>query len=342
VRQITTLLNGRFAGSRKVAKATSPSYIELRVPPAFREDPFHYLALVRHLYLPQRPGFAEDRARKLAEEIIQPDAPYPDIALAWEGIGRTILPIVQELYTHEREQVRVYAAIAGLRMGDDVAVEVLSQTAGDDASELRLTAIDVMGRAGKSLRAAGALRRLLDDPDPRIRVEAYEALLARGDRVVRSEKVGERGFWLDRVPSAAGNLVYVRRTGTARIALLGSRLRCGTPVFYRDRNKMITISGDLGDEDLTLVRRTPFGGRQSPPLPGPKNLGELIHMLGDDPQVRSRTDVHGLALDYSTIARTLNELSLAGAVNAEFMLQTTSVRDMFGSLSNAGRAESDL
>ncbi|MCB9849406.1 MAG: flagellar basal body P-ring protein FlgI [Phycisphaerales bacterium] len=342
VRQIASTINERFAGGRKVAKATSPSYVELRVPEAYHDDPFHFLALVRHLYLPQRPGFDELRARQLADELAEPGASHPDIALAWEGLGRTVLPVVQKLYTDKKEVVRFYAAVTGLRLGDNVAVEVLAAVALDEGSSLRLTAIDELAHARDSARAAGVLRQMLDDPDPRIRVEAYEGLLARGDRVIRSEQVGDSNFMLDRVPSAAGNLIYVRRTGGQRIALLGSGLRCGTPVYYRDPNGMITISADAGADQLTLVRRTPFGDRQSPPLPCSPLLGDLILMLGDDPVVISENDVHGLALDYSTIASTLYELTQDGALNASFMLQTTSVREMFGPLTTSGRAESDL
>jgi len=342
VRHIASTINSRFPSHKKVARATTPSYIELSVPPEFRDDPFHFLALVRHLFLPQRPGFVDERTRNLAEEILESGAPHADIALAWEGIGRTALPIVQKLYTHEREHARFYAAIAGLRLGDDVAVEVIAAVAQDERSTYRLTAIEEMGRARRSFRAAGALRRLLDDPDPRIRVEAYEALLARGDTLIRSEQIGNSNFVLDQVPSAAGNLIYVRRTGDQRIALLGTALTCGRPVYYRDRNEMITITASAGADRLTLIRRTPFGNQQSPPLPAEPDLPALIRMLGDDPVATSVTDVHGLALDYSTLARLLYDLCASEAINADFMMQTPSVTELFGPQNTGGREESDL
>lgn len=341
VRMISDKINARFPQGRKVAEATTPSYIELKVPEEYADDPFHFLALVRHLYLPERPGFLEQRTKKLAEEILDPDAAHADIALAWEGIGRTVLPVVQKLYTDAREHARFYAAMTGLRLGDDVAVEVLAATVHDENSPYRLTAIEELGRARKSFRAAGVLRELLDDEDPRIRVEAYEALLARGDVIIRTEPVGENNFVLDEIPSAAGNLIYVRRTGGQRIVLFGSALRCSAPVFYRDRNEMITISAQPGDAALTLVRRTQFGDRQSPPLPGAPQLPELIHMLGDDPVATSDTDVHGLALDYSTITRALSDLCASNSINAGFMMQTASVEEMFGPLAPGGREETD-
>ena len=65
-------------------------------------------------------------------------------------------------------------------------------------------------------------------------------------------------------------------------------------------------------------------------------------MLGDDPEVVDRGQVHGLALDYSTVTRTLQQLCEAQATNARFMLQSPSVTEMFGPLDGTDRPESDL
>ena len=341
-RHITGVINARFPSSPKVAEAASRSYINLRIPPSFADDPFRFLALVRHLYLPQEQGFADKRAQDLAEEILDETAPHPDIALAWEGIGRTALPVVQELYTNPRPPARFYAALAGVRLGDDVAVEVLEQFATKADSPHRLTAIDALAHARRSTRAALVLRQLLDDRDPRIRVEAYEALLSRGDRVIESRPIGANNFALDTMPSSAENLIYVRRTGSQRVVLLGSGWRCLPPIFYQSPNRMLTVNADDDDENLTLIRRTPFSNRTSPPLPAALEVDELIAMLGGDPRVTSADEVHGLALDYSTITHALYELCRTRSINAKFMLQRTSVTEMFGPLTSTGRAESDL
>jgi len=341
-RRITDAINARFPATRKIADADSPSHVNLRVPSEFRDDPFHFIALARHLYLPQRQGFANGRAKKLAEEILSETAPHPDIALAWEGIGRTVLPILQRLYTDDRPHARFYAALAGLRLGDDVAVEALATFAKSPNSPYRLTAIEEFGRHRRSMRAAGVLRELRDDADPRIRVEAYEALLARGDRAITEKLIGGGAFALDSVASTAANLVYVRRTGFPRIVLFGSGLQCVPPIFYQDANRLLTVSAEENVQQLTLVRRSPFGGGSSPPLSAPLDLGELIDMLGDDPVVVSSTEVHGLAMDYSTIVHALYTLCSSDAVNAQFMMQTASITEMFGPMTSTGREESDL
>lgn len=340
-RAIAECINARFAATRKVAEAESPAYIELRIPRRYQHDPFRFLALLRHLYLPRAPGFTDRRTAELAKEILAEDAPHADIALAWEGIGRTALPVVQKLYTDAPPHASFYAALAGLRMGDTSAIEILGQFASDRASPYRLTAIEELGLARNVLRAARPLRELLDDPDPRIRVEAYEALLARSDRVIETRWIGGDHFALDHVPSSAGNLIYVRRTGEPRIALFGDLIQCVPPVFYRAPDGSITINAQTNDKRLTLVRKTTFGDRLSPPLAASFSVEELIGMLGDNPEVEA-DQVHGLALDYSSITRALHELCRAEAINARFMLQTHSVTEMFGPLTPTGRAESDL
>ncbi|HNO76742.1 MAG TPA: flagellar basal body P-ring protein FlgI [Phycisphaerae bacterium] len=341
-RLITDTANARFPGRGGVAKAESPSNITIRIPAAYQDDPFHFLALFRHLYLPTRPGFLETRTQELAKEILEPNAPHADIAIAWEGIGRTVLPTIQELYTDQRPYVRFYSALTGMRLGDGVAVDVVGEFALNPESPYRLTAIDELGNASNSYRTSVVLRRLLSDKDPRIRVEAYEALLPRRDEMIQTSKIGHSNFMLDLVDSPGPNLVYVRRTGDQRIALLGERMYCMPPVFYQDPNNLITINAEEDDRKLTLIRRSKFGDRISPPLPTDFELGSLIDMLGNDPKGTSEDHIHGLALDYATITRTLHDLCESGGINAKFMLQRNSTTEMFGPMTSTGRSESDL
>ena len=341
-RRITLAVNERFGGASKIAEATSPSYINLRVPEAFTEDPFHFLAILRHLYLPDYQGFKDKRTRDLAQEITVKTAPGANIALAWEGIGRQTLPIIQKLYTHELPHVRFYSAIAGFRMGDDVAVEVLEQFATNPTSPFRQTAIEEFGRNRKSFRAAVVLRKLLNDRDPRIRVQTYEALLARNDRIIETKNIADGKISLDIVPSKADNIIYVRRTKSPRIVLIGSAFNAIPPVFYQSPNSMITVNAPEKAENLTLIRRTPFADQVSPPIYTSFDIAELIDMLGDDPLVNSKNEVHGLAVDYSTITHALYKLCSTNSINAKFMLQRPSVIDLFGPLQPNSRKESDF
>ena len=86
---------------------------------------------------------------------------------------------------------------------DDLALDVMKEIVADATSPYRLTAITELGYARNMTRAASVLRELLNDEDPRIRVEAYEALLARRDRFIRTANVGPDNFALDRVRDLA-------------------------------------------------------------------------------------------------------------------------------------------
>ncbi len=341
-RAITSAINARFGGTDKVAIANSPSHVNLRVPPQYADDPFHFMALMRHLYIPQHQGFVDKRAKDLAQEMLKESAPHADIALAWEGIGRTVIPVLQGLYATDEAHARFYSALAGFRLGDDMAVEVLASFAEDPISRYRITAIEELGRDNHSFRASAILRNLLNDSDPRIRVEAFEQLLARNDTAIETTDIARGTFSLDRAQSTAENLIYVRRSGRPRIALLGSGLKCLPPIFYSSPNEMITINAPDEADELTIIRKTPFGNRTSPAIGCSLELSALITMLGDNPQLDSKGKVKGLAVDYSTITHALHALCQSGSVNAKFMLQRPSSIDMFGPIESSGRKESDL
>ncbi len=251
VRAIAARINARFGGARQIADPTSPSFVQLTVPDKYASDPKRFIVLVQHLYLPQHAGFSGLRTQELATELVKPDAPYEDIALAWEGIGRTVLPTISKLYSHQSRAVRYCAALTGLRLGDDVAIEVVAQQARDAGSPYRFDAIAALGQAGDMSRAARPLRALLDHEDVNVRVAAYQALLERNDREIVTRQVGRDNYALDLVPSTAENLIYVKRNESRRIVVFGSGVRCRPPLFYRHPSGEITINAYQGDEALT-------------------------------------------------------------------------------------------
>lgn len=341
-RQATSIadrINARFSGD-KIAAAESPSYIKLKVPRDYQGNPEHFLRLVLRLYVPDRPGFLDRRCQDLADEMLRETAPHEEIALAWEGIGKTALPTVRKLYADPRKYVSFYSALAGLRLGDDLAVEVIGLHVADEDSPYRLTAIDALGQAPPRLRASGPLRQLLDDPDPRIRVAAYEALLQRGDAIIQSEMIGRDNFVLDRVPGGRENLIYAKRDQTRRLVLFGDDLRCKPPLFYRD--DLLTLSATEQDEKLTVVRKTPVASVVSPPIPTPYDVESVASLLGGRAERDADGTVTGLGLAYSSVVQVLSELCRLNSVNAKFMFEQPSTIEMFGPLTPAGREESEL
>lgn len=341
-RQIQDRINGHFPGPRMVADAVSPSFVRLRIPEEYRDDTAHFLSLVRALYLTRDPRFQAARALQLAEEIQHGTAPHALIALGLEGLGRAALPVLDDLYAHPRETVSFHGAAAGLRLGDHVAGDAMILHAEDATGNYRPPAIRALGRAEGMAATAMALRRLLDDEDPRIRIAAYEALLERKDRTIESTPLGGDNFALDRVPSRPPNLIYVKRSGARRVALFGSNLACSPPVLYRAPDGSVTISAAAAeDEGLTILRMAPATGSVSPPIPAGFELPGLLRLMGTEAGVGLSGEAVGLGLDYGAVARALYHLCKDHSINARFMLEQPRVAELLGPARRTGRPESE-
>jgi hypothetical protein len=325
-----------------VADAISPSYVRLNVPPQFSDDPAHFLALVRALYLSRDPKFEATRARMLAEEMTKSAAPHAQIALALEGLGRSALPVLDELYTHPQDYVSFHAAVAGLRLGDHVACDAMVTHAQNANGKYRYQAIRALGQAEEIAGAAMALRGLLDDEDPRIQIAAYEALIERGDPTISSTPIAGDNFILDQIPSRRPGLIYAKRSGARRIALFGGDLKCRPPVLYRAPDGSVTINASPADEMLTVLRVVVASGSMSPPIPAPFELPGLIRLLGSDAGVSLGGEVTGLGLDYGAVVRALYHLCRDQSVDAQFVLEQPNVAELLGPPRPTGRPESEL
>lgn len=341
-RQIEHCVNAHFPAKRKVADAISPSLVKIHVPREFHDDTGHFLGLVRALFLSRDPGFQGARARALADEILSPTAPHALISTAFEALGRDALPVLETLYGHPKDYVGFFAAVSGLRLGDHLATDAMKGHAEDSTCKYRLRAIEALASAHGSAIAARCLRKLLDDSDARVRVAAYEGLAARNDPVVQSAAIGADNFVLDRVPSTAPSIVYLKRSGERRIALIGDNLRCLPPVFYRSPDGSVTITAQADDETLTLLRRVVTSGAVSPPIDSSFDLPSLIHLLGSEAIVTPAGKVLGLGLDYGTVMSALHHFGTDKNIAATVMLEQSDLSDLLGLPRPAGRPESEL
>lgn len=341
-RQIQDRINAQFPGSAKVADAMSPSFVQLEVPPAYRQDTGRFLTLVRSLYLSRDPSFESGRARRLAEEMQRPDAPYAAITSCFEGLGRKGLPVLNELYANPNEHVSFYAAVAGMRLGDHLAGDVLTIHAGNPKSQFRFQAIRALGEAESIGGTALPLRRLLLDADPRVQVAAYEALIRRRDAAIQSTAVGGDNFVLDVIVDSPTRFAYVKRNTERRIALFGRDLAGSPPALYRSPDGGVTLNARQGDEEFTVVRTVVSRDQSSPPLPVPFEIAPLVKILGSDAAVTPSGDVLGLGLDYGTVVHLLYHLCHTHVINANFQMEEPNVTDLLGPGTPQGRPESDL
>ncbi len=297
---------------------------------------------MRALYLQRDPRLDAVRAEKLAKELAAPGAPHALIALAFEGLGRDALPVLDRLYADKQDHVSFFAAVAGLRLGDHVAADAMTVHAQDPRCAYRLRAIRALGRVKGMSETRIALRGLLDDEDTRVRIAAYEALVKRNDSSIRSAPVGWGDFHLDRIPSRASPFIYVKRTGRPRIALFGEDDSIHPPVFYRAPDGCVTITADEGERVLTVVRVATATGESSPPIRIEPSVAKLVRLLGGKPALDEKGRVAGLGLDYSTIVHALYRLSRDGNLTMGFVLEQPVVMEPTEVTPLEGRPESEL
>ncbi len=339
--RIAARINERFGQEPKTAEPLSPSLIRLDVPPDYKKRPARFLELVRHLYLNPSHAFCAERAKRLALEVVRPTAPHMRIATAWEGMGRSVVPVAQSLYTHDAPYARYHSARAGLRLGDELAVDVLAAFAEDAQSPYQKDAIEILGEPKYMYRTTDVLKPLLDHADPRVRVAAYEALRGRASSGIRSVVLGKDNFMLDIVPTSGPGLIHARHAGEPRIAVFGPNLACRPPVFYTHPNRAVLINATESDTQLTVVRRSRFRKLVSPPIAVPFSVVELIRKLGDDPEGESDED-RGLAMGYDQVIRIVHTLCDSQTIPAKFVFDRPSITDVFGPMRPEGRPETDL
>ena len=305
---------------RRTAQAVSPSKIELHIPPEYRDRKEYFLALLRSLYIRSDPNFLERQARDLRREILSPLTNVEAISFAWETMGKTVLPMIQELYRSSNVQAAFYSARAGAALGDDLAVDRLQGFALGNGAYPR-KAIEQLGFC-RSVSAQRALRKVIEESDLDQRIRAYEALARTGDVSVRREDVGHGNFRLDVVASKSWPVVYVSRSKEPRIVLFG-QITVEPPVFYTHWDESIMISADRDDKELSLVRKLP-SGRITGRVAGPLDLAALLKLSGEDLAARDGKFT-ALGLPYSHVVSILHALCADGSIPARFQLEQRSI-----------------
>lgn len=329
VRRMMRIINTRFGADLKTADGISPTTIRLTIPPKFRGQEDRFVDLVLHLPLADATSAVEYRAKVLVEELTRPNAPYEDTALCLEAIGTTVIPLVQSLYTHRQRATSFYAARVGARLGDDAAVDVLARHA-EEEGPLRFAAIRELGLTPSSRRAGLALRPLLDDPDLRVRIDAYESLRRQDDPCIRSIPVGYDNFVLDVVDCRGSGLIYARRVEDRRIAVFGPSLGCVGPVFYSPQDRPLTVSADKAEDHVVLVRKDEGGLRVWDPMQSTRSVADLILRLGGAPEKDAQNQLEGLGIDYAVVLDLLSELCEVGTIPAVFRMERADTTDLLG------------
>ena len=343
VQRMADVINTHFDTDPKTADAASATNINLTVPKQYVGREGRFLEIVLHLPVSTSPMELEARGKVLVGELGRPDAPLEDVALSLEGLGKSVLPLVQTLYTDARRHVNYYAARTGMRLGDELAGEVMARHARDPNSPFRMTAIRELGESPLTYIAAVVMQELLGDSDPRVRILAYEAIKRVDPGAIVRLRIGQQSgnFVLDVLPARGSPLIYARRTGSRRIALIGGEsLALKPPLFYSSPGTGMTLSAQPDDRQVTVMLQ--IGNGRIGPYKIPLDLPVLIRFLGNDPEKDVDGRLMGLGLDYGAVLHALYRLGETGAIDAEVRWEEPSIEDVVGPLKPLGRPESDL
>ncbi len=323
-------INERFGSRDKPAQAQSRGYLTLDTPSEYAGEAEYFRRLVSFLYVDNTPAFREKKRRELTRMAAAGGEHMEPIALAWEGLGRSVISHIQPFYTAANSVLRYYAARTGARLGDPLAVPPLADVANDPNNLHRLDAIGELGFAD-SPQAARFLVPLLEAADAKVRVAAYEALLRHRHPIIESIPFRhildntQLNCILDIVDCDGPPLIHVRRTGVPRIALFGLQTPVLPPVFLTSEDEAVTIVSREDSNDVHVYAKA--NGQLSEEILVPPRATELIMALADLP-LRDDTDrLRGIGLPYSRVVQVLADLCTDEVIPAKFLLEYTPLEE---------------
>lgn len=316
-------INEHFPSRKKIANATNSSIIDIVIPRERVADYDDFLTLLMHM--PLRSGSLEQmnaQAMNIAKAITEKGARRDDLALVWEAMGKQMIPTYRPLYTASDPATSFYSARAGLRLGDDAALEIMKKFATTDGFPLQKEAVHELGRQGSLGRVAAALRPLLDNDSDVIRVAAYEALSQLDDSASITRINIPRQFRLDVVESHKAYMIHASTTKEAKIVIFGKGLKLPSDVFYNAPDDLVTINANLGQADIEIVRKVGPRGLFSDTIKCDYQVQSLITTLGMLPLKDVDGKIPGVGLTYSQVVAVTQAMCRSHTIPARFDLQT--------------------
>lgn len=255
-----------FDGQRKdgIATPTKEGYVELKIPPRYEKDPFHFVNVVLSL------GFAETakhRAERMELCKQQLHEPTTVRSAAWqlEAIGKDAIPILIEALSHPDPEVRFYTAHSLAYLNDSRCIPVLKGLALQQSAfrAMCLTALATVDHHD----ADSALIELLHAADAETRYGAMLAIRSRDaeNPQVTGIPVGKTGSILN-IATNAPPLVAVSLEQRPEIVIFGDTPVLTLPPFLYvnprivmkpDGEGMVTISHFAPDQEDRITQCKP-------------------------------------------------------------------------------------
>ena len=320
---IADRINERFPNvtgdKRPTANALNDTLIDLHIPQRFAGDPQRILRLIEHLFLERRRGFEPAKAQELADLLLVRPEYAPRITLAWQSLGKTVVPVIRQYYGHEQTSIKLAALEAGAVLEDQSAAEAMINLSRDQDPEVRGKIAHLLLHLPESMAATLILKELLDDVELDVRLAAYETLAENNSGLLRRREVGTRDevkFILDLVP-AEKPLIYIVQDEFPRIAIFNLMTPFETPMTARLWDNRLMLKADEPDQ-LVDVFYQPQRGRSVNFQIAP-TVANLIILLAHHPSIEQPHD--GLNLSYSMVVNALYRLSVAQHVDAKVFVR---------------------
>lgn len=353
-RQIVSAINTAFplpAGEREpTARGKDETLILVQIPSKYIDDREHFLDLLSHITIDQ--SYPEVYARRYAQTLVSQPYLAGDMSLCLEALGDRALPFISDLYDHPEAAPRLAALRAGAAMQDPRVVQPLREIANDADSKYRTDAISLMSQIDQSILVDNTLKRLLDDRQLTVRVEAYENLMDRALRARRKrlaqmmrsdanavaannnqidalarvfvpsdpirgvgrELIGDK-FFLDIVPFGEP-LIYITQQHEPRIVLFGANLSLTKPLLASAWSDRLMLVADEYSDPVRLYYRDEVNRSTLTMNEVPEQLPQLIEFFAHQPTPEDPRP--GLGFSYAQVVGALYQISQDRGVNAAF------------------------
>ncbi|MGH7133096.1 MAG: flagellar basal body P-ring protein FlgI [Phycisphaerales bacterium] len=310
---IATSINSRFPAGPgdegPVARGRNASSVAVKVPHAYRNRPAEFIQLVRYMQIDT--AFPQEYAKRYADEMLKTPGMANEISWCLQGLGKSAIPFLAGIYDNPEFLPRMAALRAGAKLGDPRTAPFLSEIATSPQTTINLKSecIALLGDLSSSPQADLALREMLSAVELPVRIAAYEALLVRGDPIIRRSAVDGK-FWLDTVP-AGEPMIYITQQGTPRIVLFGDNLRVNRPALVSAWQDRLMLTADSEGDPPRLYYKD-YRTDKVTQGRAPDDVRKLVYYLGHSTTPESPET--GLGMTYSEVVGALYEMQRQGAI----------------------------
>jgi hypothetical protein len=306
------------------AKAFNDQIINIKIPEGYSNHPERFLDLISYVYVQVAPNGEGEVAQQMAKILAKDPKQASSVTLVWIGLGKLALPIVQQYYDSNIRHMKLAALEAGVRLGDSSALgdvehknRIIGLSMSPDPADRILSARLLLPKA-ELFRAQVALKKLLDDPDQKVRIAAYETLAETGDVIIQRQVIGDPAFprcILDVVPSSR-SMIYITQKDFPRVVIFNPMLGFKSDIAASIWDGRLRLKTKGPNEVATLFYQRP-GEIEGETLQIAPAVGNLVYALGQQPTA-SNSDP-GFAMTYSQVVSALNDLHRQGNIDCEFV-----------------------